>query len=926
MLKSDIGIQDPLSGRRVDLPVRRFGSHWPVPSLIDVRPEERRLTGTAFFVLFGALAAHTLLETGRDALFLTRLPASELPWMYLALGALALLATRAKKRMLVEGRAFPLLLGACAAGTFLFWFAGSGPWALRALYVWTGLVATLASVATWLLLGRIYTMAQARRLYGAIGLGGLLGAIAGAVVARAISEWLDARHLLAASAATLALTALWPARLLAAASGRLPPDAPRESAVAHPTVIGRHPYLNRVAGLVLVSSVAVTLADYVFKSTVAASVESARLASFFASFNLGLSAAALAAQVLLAGWLMRVLGVGRALAVLPPLLTLGAAGVAAGAGLAGAVLLKAADGTLRPSLNKMGLELLFVPLPDVLRSAARPAIDVLGHRGGQALGSALILGAAAWGGGTEVVAAAAAVAGVVWTAAALALRPHYLDVFRTAVREGTLQDGAPLPPLDLNCLKALLAALNSGDDGEVLAALELLAGHARERVVPALLLHHPSKVVVLRTFELLSQTRRTDWIPIADRLLGSRDPDIRAAALRARTTAQPDERSLRAAAEDPSPLVRATALAGLVGSGWESDDAWRGLWELAGAPSPATRAALAQAIERQPSLGFEGLLLQLGRSGDERVIPHVARAMASVRSSAFLPTLLGWLSVREFRGAAREALRAHGDDALRALDAALGDERLPLRVREHVPRTISLFPPGEAARLLQGHLVAQRNGRVHYKVLRGLGRIATDHPEVRLDQALVRQAAARAIADAVEVVRARVRLVQGARRAPSRATPAHLLLVSLLRDKETHVIESFFRLLQLRFRKEDVRSIHRGLRNANARVRAASRELLENLLEEPLRSTVMALVDDLPDEERLARTAHRVRMGEHDYEGLLKHIAAVGDVSLRSLAAFHAAELGWDAAPVGGFLGDTPVHWGNAAPSRAALHARAAAE
>ena len=205
------------------------------------------------------------------------------------------------------------------------------------------------------------------------------------------------------------------------------------------------------------------------------------------------------------------------------------------------------------------------------------------------------------------------------------------------------------------------------------------------------------------------------------------------------------------------------------------------------------------------------------------------------------------------REAAREALCEHGEQALAALDEALFDPRTQARVREHIPRTISQFPPQQAVAVLQRHLAAERDGSVRFKILRGLGRIATDHPEVALDDALVRELAARTVEAAIEVLRFRVGLEKGAEQLPARATPAHRLLVMLLRDKEAHRIERFFRLLQLRFRGEDVRSIHRGLWNADRRVRAASRELLENLLEEPLRGTLMALVDDLPPEERLAR-------------------------------------------------------------------------
>ena len=53
---------------------------------------------------------------------------------------------------------------------------------------------------------------------------------------------------------------------------------------------------------------------------------------------------ALASQLLLMGWLLKVLGLHRALWVLPSLIALGAAGVAFGGGVVAALVLKGADG------------------------------------------------------------------------------------------------------------------------------------------------------------------------------------------------------------------------------------------------------------------------------------------------------------------------------------------------------------------------------------------------------------------------------------------------------------------------------------------------------------------------------------------------------------------------------------------------------
>src|SRR5262245_7476689 len=110
----------------------------------DVRPEERRGVLAAFLTLFGIIAAHTTLETARDALFLSRLPSSQLPWVYLAMAACAVVVSQGPfrpPRSLTSAQALGVLLLACALGNFGFWALGqwSSPWALRALYVWGGL-------------------------------------------------------------------------------------------------------------------------------------------------------------------------------------------------------------------------------------------------------------------------------------------------------------------------------------------------------------------------------------------------------------------------------------------------------------------------------------------------------------------------------------------------------------------------------------------------------------------------------------------------------------------------------------------------------------------------------------------------------------------------------------------------------------------
>jgi ATP/ADP translocase/uncharacterized protein YoaH (UPF0181 family) len=866
-------------------------------AFVDVRPQEKRVAAGAFLTLFGILAAHTLLETARDALFLARLPATQLPWVYLAIAVVAVVASQGPWSGLrrLSGRyGLPLLLFVSAVATCGFWLLGSwrDPWTLRLLYVWTGVVGTLASLQFWMVLGELFTVTEAKRLYRVIGLGSLLGAVVGSGLARLLTAFAPAQHLVLASGAVLALTAIGPALLLQSAQAASTPS--RVASLPEAVRSFRdQPYVRGLAGLVLMSTVALTLADYVFKSAVSRAVDPAHLASFFATFYMVLNVCALAAQLALLGWALRVLGLHRALWVLPILIGLGSAAFAVGGGLAAAILLKGADGTLRQSLHRTGIELLSVPIPDVLRSRTKPLIDVVGQRGGQALASLLILstmGLARYEGWLALTTACLA---ILWIALASDLKRHYVELFRSALREGAMRERADLPTLDLASLEVLIAALNSRDDGEVVAAMDLLVEQQRARLIPGLILYHPSKAVLLRALEIFAKSDRTDFVPLADLLVEHADPDIRAAALRARTVVAPDEAILRRAARDQSLQVRATSLAGLVSGGWITDEAQSTLDELLSSSSGEARAALARAIRQQPAPVFQDVLLQLAESAEEEVQIATAEAMAAVGSERFLPALLHLLVPHEVRSAARAAVLAIGPSALDFLEEALADDTLPHELRRHLPRTISLFAPANAAAVLLRRMLAETDGMVRFKILRGLGRIAADHPEVALDRGALDQALSRTLEAAFRLVSWRLVLREGALADPRRATPGHELLATLLHDKERHAVERIFRLMGLRYRREDFRRIYRGLDNSNPKVRASSRELLENLLEPPLRGAVLALVDDeAPVRDRQAAAAPYYSGLPIAYEALLTTLLEQGGESLRCIAAYHVGELG----------------------------------
>src|SRR3954463_10156636 len=154
-----------------------------------MQPAERRLVVAAFSCLFGILAAQSLLETARDVLFLTHVPVSQLPWAYLGMAALTLVASRLS---LARGRAravpAALLVGAALTAALGMALTGPSRIAVYALFLWSGVFSAFAVTQVWMAVAETVDLSQAKRVYGRLTAGGGLGAVAGAAAARLLSE------------------------------------------------------------------------------------------------------------------------------------------------------------------------------------------------------------------------------------------------------------------------------------------------------------------------------------------------------------------------------------------------------------------------------------------------------------------------------------------------------------------------------------------------------------------------------------------------------------------------------------------------------------------------------------------------------------------------------------------------------------------
>ncbi len=864
-----------------------------------VHPDERRDVAGAFLTLFGFMTGHALLETARDALFLARLPARQLPWVYLAIAVLALVIGQREPRVVRRVSARSELgrwLVFAGGVTLAFWTVAGQPWSwvFHALYVWSGVLASLVVVRFWTVLGSRFTLTQAKRIFAVVASGSVAGAIVGSGAARLLTAVVTERHLVLAAGLVFLVAARAPAWMGEEPAARRPRSSPVDDLARVARTIWGGPYLRRVAAMVLLATVTFTLVDFVFKSTADRLVAPERLGEFFSSVYLVLNLLSLLVQVVGVAWLLRYIGVTTAVAVVPAILVVSTVGFAVGGGLALALLLKGADGTLRHSLYRTGTELLFLPLSERLRTDVKGVIDVLGQRGGQALASILILMVLSTTASESVFAAIACLTAAAWLALATGLREHYLNMFRETLDQDGLDLGppSPFPALDVASLEALLATLNSPDERRVVTALGLLQEQGKTGVIPALLLYHPSPAVVVRTLEVLSVGRRDDVISLARGLLAHADRGVRVAALRLLSSLQPERPLLESSAESDDPLVSTTALVALMGCDWL--DAARGaprLLELVGSGDAEVQIAVARAIQTHPAAAAETVLKHLLELEDVTVLRESVQAARLMRSPILLDPLLALLGRRSVRDEARRALATFGPVGLARMVEALEDPSVPHVIRRHLPGAMAMVGSVQVPEALLRHLAREPDGMIRFKILRALGRWRKEQPHLPLDTGLLGEALQQALKTGYQLMDWRHALAQAAAARPEWATEIHEVLVALLRDKEDHALERIFRLLNLQTGSEEFPRLYRGLHSPRSASRAGSRELLQHLVLPPVRRHLLVLVDDLRGEGD--PSVVRPAISDHGaYARLLSEIIGCGMESASSLAAAHAVELG----------------------------------
>ncbi len=867
-----------------------------IERVLDVRPGEGRVLAATGGALAALIAAHTLVETARDALFLGKMPAHQLAWVYAGLAAIAFVVVpwgQRFARLFGHRNALVVSLMGTSFGTTLLHLAPKTGPVVFGLYLWSGLVGAVLVSQFWLLAGGLFTVAQGKRLFGPLAAGGVLGAVAGAGAANVALTLRPVEDLLLAASALFLVAAT----VLTIVPGDEAPIAPTAEAPAPRArlrdALHGEPYLTRIALLVVTSTAAVLTADYLFKATAARSLSPEALGPFFARTYAVLNTIALIVQVGMASRIVRRVGVLGAAGLLPSLLAVASgASLLLGAPLAAVLATKGADGALRHSLHRVATELVWLPLPASVRERAKAPFDAVLSRLAQAGTAGLLLGLAALGldGGRPLSALILGLS-VAWLAVTWSMRRPYLDLFRKSLSQDEGELGRI--ELDLASVEVAIEALSSVDDNRVVGAMDLLGENGRARLIPALILHHQSEPVLLRALHWVATPDRRDWIPLTRRLLEHASDPVRVAAIRAVARAgRPEDReALEARLGDISPGVRAHATYALLDRAADptADPRVEALLSIGGQAGVRARVALLEAIRDTADRRWVPIVDRCAHGELPLVREAAARAIAAVPDPRFIEPLIARLRHRHGRDAIRAALVAIGPAAMDALLAALDAPGTPMPVKIHIPRSVSRFGNQAAADALVRMLGAPLYGVIRYKALRGLGRLVADG-DVRVEAAPIEAALRVTLTERLRLgaISAQLRRLDAETAPPDDAAS---LLIALVADKQKQALERASRLLQIRHRHEDLLGVYAAITSDDRRRRASAQEFLDALTlrsappDGPVNRAMLALLlDELDDAERARRASAWLPRPPVSPAAALRSLVVDADPHVRSLA------------------------------------------
>ncbi len=832
-----------------DLVTRKFG----------VQPGEMKKTGLLFVYLFLLVAGFIMAKSVRDGIFLTQNTPLNLPYLYIAIAAFMLPALSLYSRLCRRCGVQNTMVGTqlfISLSLLVFWYLFSSHQNLLSIasfYVWVSIFGAIGTSQFWLIAAQMNDPRSAKRLFGMIGSGGILGGIVGGFSASRIAEGWGTEALIPIVSGIYLLCSIL-IKVVSDTQADCGPLTSPSPAAGGFRILKESRYLLWITIVLFLTELISTFVDFQFKVIVSNEFpEKNELTAFLGSFYGFLNIANFLFQAFLTARIIQWAGVKGAILFLPLTILSGSLALFYIPVLWTVLWLKIGDDGLRHSLHRSVLELLYQPVPAAIRGNAKVFLDSFAVQSATALGGfVLLIYTAGYGSALSPLALLVFFLSLGWIILCFIANREYINAFREGLKKRAIDlETVSLQIVDVPTLEVLMQAMNSTDEKVVLYAVEFLQRGGKAYLVSPWLLYHPSAKVRLKVVELISRRSDRSALGLLKGAIQDENVEVQAEALQTICLLEPErheEMVFSLSAEKDPKLRRAAILCAALGLEEQQQLARYWLKEMieAGGPdSTVMQMEAAKALAKLPS-SFHDLFPAVLNHPDHAVVRQAIRSAALSGNPELIPLLVEKLGDRKLKAEARQALLKFGPEIIPILEQHLINHAVPLWARRHIPRTMGAFGTQQAADTLFNHF-DHPDGFISYKILKALNQLRARQSELTFDRQKVEQ---RLIQEAREYFD-RLAIKQ-AIFAGNGAAAGDFLARSLDRRLD-HNVDCLFRFLALVYSYRDVFNAYTSLKSSEPAFRSAAIEYLDNALERSVRRIVLPVIDAIPENEKLTR-------------------------------------------------------------------------
>nr|WP_319492245.1 hypothetical protein [uncultured Desulfobacter sp.] len=891
-----------------------FGQYLIYPlfkKTFDIREGELHRTVWMFAYLFLLICALSIAKPVSTALFLAKFSARHLPEAYMMTAVLA--ATLSwyysfllKNRVLKGLMRTTLISAICCLVIFwaFIYFKIVPGMVLYLFFIWSSLITLICASQFWLAAGLFFNIREAKRLFGAIGSGAIAGGIAGGYLTRFMAPVVGSDHLILISALCLAvciaiMEKLWRTYdLQDRGLSPVQPDLEPQSTRLTLSIILKSRHLRYTALILAVSVITARLVDYQFNTIVSEMIrDKDELAAFLGLWMSNLNIVSLLIQIVLTRKALELFGVSYSLLFMPAAVLLGAIATLFSPALWSAVFIKVSEGGFKNSLNKSGMELIFLPVPLKIKSQAKAFIDIFVDSAAGGIGGLILAGLVF---GLNVAPAhISLVIGVlvgIWIALVLSVKQEYLKYFIEKFKPDASLDDLPMGPIPENekIIQVISAVLSRGDTGDILNMMQRISGFHSEKLSDNFiyLLEHPDPNVCA---EALRQLYFLKNIAVRDRVarllyerqnltvrteamrylfhfdkqpfvflqtqLGDSDYRIRGAALLCLVWEARRNRLLRS---DFNPGKMVEQL--LFSTGGMADER----------QAAFTRNVCARAIGVAEIQELHPYLFLLMEDRDPEVATEAIVSAGKTQNPVFIRNLFSFLGrSSHYRSAAVQGLISHGPQVLDDMEKALSNIYMSYVIRKQIPEVIAAFNNQKAVDILTRHLVESDIG-MRYEVIRALNRLRAKSGTLLFDKKKVMNKIKTEADDYMEMLLILYRQMSiesiGSAAARTRGS-AREQLIKALEDRLDENLERIFRLLGLSYPPVEMYNAYQGIKSQDAQTRVTAMEFLDNMLEINIKQVIIPVIETgfAPRQDVLVKNDDKEIPGEFEsYVTMLK--------------------------------------------------------